>query len=394
MNPLLDNLPSTSDAINGKSNKIKVAFVSPIGSIAGGERVLLEIAKGLQAHGHSAKVFCLREGSWTKGTWGRDVEVVAPRFSYRIRYPWLVMRTAIWLRRELRLFQPSIVHANHASWWIAAWALRSSKAATVWHLHDYPDKRDIATILGELSPATVTLFTTDHVASGYPKLLKRRHAIIAPVTVDPIEFANSDRDNSILTELGICGKSYFLTVCRWQPHKGIHELVTAADKCTQQKSTQSRPHYVIVGKPSSPSELAYQTVVKQSIAKANLNGSFSFVEDCTDSRLRSLYSNATALVHPALSEGFGLALLEAMSMGLPVIAYDAAGPSTILQTGDAGVLVPRGDTAALSRAMIAVFSDSSIRFRLREAAEKRAAELSKQVMVKETLELYESLGGL
>jgi hypothetical protein len=81
---------------------MRVAFVSPIGSIAGGERVLLEVARELQSKGHTAKVFCLREGSWTRGAWGSDVEVVAPSHGYRIRYPWSVARVAMWLRRELR----------------------------------------------------------------------------------------------------------------------------------------------------------------------------------------------------------------------------------------------------------------------------------------------------
>jgi glycosyltransferase involved in cell wall biosynthesis len=64
-------------------------------------------------------------------------------------------------------------------------------------------------------------------------------------------------------------------------------------------------------------------------------------------------ARACALVHPSDEEGFGQVLTEAMSAGCPVITTDAqgGGPRYITRDGDFGILVPRGDTPALTAAM-------------------------------------------
>ena len=56
---------------------------------------------------------------------------------------------------------------------------------------------------------------------------------------------------------------------------------------------------------------------------------------------------ATVFVHPARWEGFGLAVLEAMLAGLPVVATNVSSLPELV--GDAGVLVPPDDAGALAR---------------------------------------------
>ena len=62
------------------------------------------------------------------------------------------------------------------------------------------------------------------------------------------------------------------------------------------------------------------------------------------------------LVHLPASESFGLAIVEAMATGLPVIASDIGGCSEVVRDDQSGYLIPHGDTGALSRAVTRLVS--------------------------------------
>ncbi len=95
-----------------------------------------------------------------------------------------------------------------------------------------------------------------------------------------------------------------------------------------------------------------------------------------DDQLPGLYAGARALAMPSLYEGFGLPCLEAMACGTPVVAAAAGAlPETV---ADAGVLVPAGDPAAFSEALVGVACDEQERERLAETGRRRAAGFSWQ----------------
>jgi glycosyltransferase involved in cell wall biosynthesis len=91
-------------------------------------------------------------------------------------------------------------------------------------------------------------------------------------------------------------------------------------------------------------------------------------------RLAELFSEAAALVHPSLYEGFGLTPLEAMSVGTPVIAARSPGIVEVCDTA-ARYADPR-DADGFAAAMAEIAADPAARAELRSAGSARAAEFS------------------
>jgi glycosyltransferase involved in cell wall biosynthesis len=88
--------------------------------------------------------------------------------------------------------------------------------------------------------------------------------------------------------------------------------------------------------------------------------------------LRSIYRAADFLVLPSKSEGMSLVLLEALAMGLPVIATDLACNRELVVHGENGFLVAPGDPAALRTALLELIEEVDRYERMSKAARKLA----------------------
>ncbi len=92
-----------------------------------------------------------------------------------------------------------------------------------------------------------------------------------------------------------------------------------------------------------------------------------------DAEPSEVIREATLLVHSAAEEGLGTTILDAMAMGVPVVATAAGGIPGLLGNG-AGLLVPVRDASALAQATVRLLTDAS----LRAACVARAAEVVEQ----------------
>ena len=101
--------------------------------------------------------------------------------------------------------------------------------------------------------------------------------------------------------------------------------------------------------------------------------------------LAGYYAGAVALVHPALREGFGLPMLEAMAAGCPVIACADALPSVL---EGAALTFPARDASGASRAMRRVLADQGLRTKLVNEGRARAAEFTWDRCARETANVY------
>jgi glycosyltransferase involved in cell wall biosynthesis len=106
-------------------------------------------------------------------------------------------------------------------------------------------------------------------------------------------------------------------------------------------------------------------------------------------RMASALRQADVLIFPSTYEGFGLPVLEAMDVGVPVVVSRAAALPEV--AGDAACYFDPLDVADMAARIREVAGDSSIRARLREQGRLRAATFSWRRTAKETLAVYRRL---
>jgi glycosyltransferase involved in cell wall biosynthesis len=110
--------------------------------------------------------------------------------------------------------------------------------------------------------------------------------------------------------------------------------------------------------------------------------------------VESLLTRSDALVMPSLHEGLPYTLLEAMSLGLPVIASAVGGLGEVLRDGQTGLLVPVGDARALAGALHRLGGDPQLRRDLGlAAAGEQRTRYTLESMGEGYLEAYAAAGG-
>jgi glycosyltransferase involved in cell wall biosynthesis len=108
-----------------------------------------------------------------------------------------------------------------------------------------------------------------------------------------------------------------------------------------------------------------------------------------DLQLRWLYHYCFAFVYPSLFEGFGVPVLEAMSMGAGVITSNRTSLPEII--GDAGIQVDPEDVESIAEAMVRLQQDNTLREDLQRRALIRASLFSWEQMARGVLGIYKDL---
>lgn len=160
------------------------------------------------------------------------------------------------------------------------------------------------------------------------------------------------------------GPPNILFVGRFDPRKGLPELVQACERLVA-RGIEFR--LVLVGDGRLKSFLERR-------ARGALRGRIVFEGQVPHERLPQYYATADLFCSPARgSESFGLVLLEAMALGVPVVASDIPGYRTVVTHGSEGLLVPPRDPAALAEALAALLADPARRARMGASGVRTAA---------------------
>jgi glycosyltransferase involved in cell wall biosynthesis len=147
------------------------------------------------------------------------------------------------------------------------------------------------------------------------------------------------------------------------PLKGLPFLLRAVCQLALSRTV----HLVIVG------ELEHDGPVARLIADLNLGNRITITGRIDPPAFVRQYARASVAVIPSFYEGFGLPAAEAMACGVPVVSTTGGALPEVV--GDAGILIPPGDTAALIQALTAVLDDSETAAALGEAGRRRVQRL-------------------
>lgn len=184
-----------------------------------------------------------------------------------------------------------------------------------------------------------------------------------------------------LRPLSIPKENILIAVGRLTYQKGFDRLVAA---CSLIKRELEGWKICIYGNGELKRELESQ--IKQ-------NGLSDIIQiyPATD-RIDLVYQQSKCLLFSSRFEGFGMVLIEALSYGVPSIAFSCpCGPRDVIQDNQNGLLVQDGDIVAFSRAIKKFISDESLQEKLSQGAKERARSFYQEDVMKQWNRLFEDL---
>jgi glycosyltransferase involved in cell wall biosynthesis len=187
----------------------------------------------------------------------------------------------------------------------------------------------------------------------------------------------TDLSESIRDELGVPVENFLaVLVATLRPEKRIDVFIRAIQIAARR---ESRISGIVVGDGPESGRLS---------GLVNDEGAVRLIGHRSD--VMNILGAADVVCLSSDAEAFPMAILEAMSVGKPVVATDVGGVSEAVINEKTGLLVPARDVGAFAAALLRLASDPSLAKRMGEAARMRHGELfSTSRMVREYIELFE-----
>lgn len=215
-----------------------------------------------------------------------------------------------------------------------------------------------------LDVASVFVAPSQYTAERCRQLLRDLHlpaaaerVRVVPLGTNPDQFRpDSAAGAAFRLQRGLPEGRWLVTVARLVPHKGIDSGIRLVAALAAQHRDL---HYAVVGRGS------YEGELRRLAASLSVTDRIHFLTDVTDAELPSAF--ALGDIYLGLSrpegldiEGFGIALVEAAAVGLPVVAGDSGGIADAVADGESGVLVDPNDLQQATDAVRHLLGDSTL----------------------------------
>jgi glycosyltransferase involved in cell wall biosynthesis len=388
-----------ADAVRARQAPFRVVYLDHCALLSGGELALARLLPALgevDAHvvlaqegplvdkllqsGISVEVFPMAEtarGLHRDRAWAgpRSAVSAARAVGYTCRLAW-----------RLRRLRPDLVHTNSLkSALYGGVAGRLAGVPVVWHVRDRiaedylppPAVRLVrrlarrlpSAIIGNSRATLATIGATRAAQAVVPS------PVVLGSSIEAGMAARRRRDSAGGgLRIGMIG--------RLAPWKGQHIFLEGFAAAFP----EGNAHAVVVGA-ALFGESAYEEELRRQATRLGLDGRVEFRGFRAD--IGSELAGLDVVVHASVTpEPFGQVVVEAMGMGLPVVAAAAGGPAEIVEDGVTGMLFPPADVDGLRRRLERLSSDPDLRERLGAAARERARDFSPHVVAPMVMAVY------
>lgn len=337
---------------------MRILQVCSVTTFGGGERHLADLSHALVDLGHEVYAASVADSPlWTELSFLPKERMLAlSRRNY--------VKNVTGLARFVRAHEIEIVHAHAArDYHLAALAVKmASRARLVLTRHVLFPLRKVNGPL--LSGAGRVIAVSEAVAESLRQNgvieLSKITVVHNGIDVDRFEQSTAAREGEVPVLVG--------TVGHLAPIKGQDVFVRAAALISARRRGVK---FVIIGEDKSP-EMSNRRSLESLIAELGLHEIVSMPGWRDD--MPAALSSLTMFVSAARSEPFGLAIVEAMASGLPVIAAASEGALEILEDGFSGKLVALDDADGLAQAINDLLDNPLERSRLGRNAQHVARE--------------------
>lgn len=183
-----------------------------------------------------------------------------------------------------------------------------------------------------------------------------------------------------------------LLVGRIEPLKGIDSLIRAVALLQERRPEWRGALTALVVGGAGEGERARWNAEQRRLdalrAELGVGDAIRFVGSRPQDQLPLFYAAADVVTMPSHYESFGLAALEGLACGRPVVATSAGGPAFVVEDGVSGRLVAPDDAVGLAGSLERLLEDDALRAAMGAAARRRAQRFGWPVIGREIVQVY------
>lgn len=363
----------------------------------GAERQLVQLAKFWNKDRWRIMVGLLEE----EGEWIEEVKKYASVYSFSYQKPADTAKKSIWILRIVKklgeFFEQHRIDVVISFLWfptlIATLAARLIKKPPllIWSVQSDLEQSFKLCIDGWLRRWLVRIFIVPAIDCfvAVSKGLRLRMAEFLGIPLQRFVIIPNGVDLDRIKKMARWGKGVppkhcplrLITVGRLHPAKGIDILLRALALLKRQAGS-GWECYILGEGPDRPR-------LAQLVVKLGLEKHVHFIGHASNPY--AWLSRADIFISPSRWETFGIAIVEAMALGLPVVATVTDGAVDIVSDGEDGLLVPIEDPKALSEAILRLLQSPELRERMSRQASRKAQRFDAFSIAWQYMDLIEKL---
>jgi glycosyltransferase involved in cell wall biosynthesis len=204
------------------------------------------------------------------------------------------------------------------------------------------------------------------------------------------EQAEDNEVGTLLRESGITGSPLLLGVGQLIQRKGWEYTV----RCLPAIIARYPDAKLLIVGPSQPAEPSFRQHLLKLANELGVQNHLYIMQDNPPAFIRDAYRSATLLTHPSFVESFGMVLLEAMMVGLPVVAHNGTGIPCIVDDGVTGFVLDVRDVNSYAAKLLAILDHPEQREKMGLAGKELArTRFSQQEISDQLFALYNEVVG-